>query len=155
MDDENLYGKEIYRLGFGKAVEDGLLADYKVLVLTLSDQDISPSIQKMVADKEHSINADDASKLIGCINALSKQIVGDERVIKETDPLPMKRAIAFCQKIIVSKEITNNFNAVSEKYVTDLPKDKQEKIINVKSQHIDGTMNATYSIDKPLDFNRK
>jgi predicted helicase len=102
MDDENLYGKEIYRLGFGKAVEDGLLTDYKVLVLTLSDQDISPSVQKMVADKEHSINADDASKLIGCINALSKQIVGDERVIKETDPLPMKRAIAFCQKIVSS-----------------------------------------------------
>jgi predicted helicase len=143
MDDEKLYGKEIHRLGFGKAVEEGLLADYKVLVLTLSEKDISPSVQKMVADKEHSINADDASKLIGCINALSKQIVGDEGVIKETDPLPMKRAVAFCQKISVSKEITNNFNAVSEKYIADLPEDKQEKFLNVKSRHIDGTMNAT------------
>ena len=143
MDDENLYGKEIHRLGFGKAVEEGLLADYKVLVLTLSDQDISPSVQKMVADDEYSINSDDASKLIGCISALSKQIVGDEGVVKETDPLPMKRAVAFCQKISVSKEITNNFNAVSEKYIADLPEDKQEKILNVASRHIDGTMNAT------------
>ncbi|MDO8727916.1 MAG: DEAD/DEAH box helicase family protein [Candidatus Methanoperedens sp.] len=143
MDDENLYGKEIHRLGFGKAVEEGLLADYKVLVLTLSEMDISRSVQKMVTDKENSINADDASKLIGCINALSKQIVGDEGVIKETDPLPMKRAVAFCQKISVSKEITKNFNAVSEKYIADLPEDKQEKFLNVKSKHIDGTMNAT------------
>ena len=52
MDDENLYGKEIYRLGFGQAVDEGLLADYKVLVLTLSDKDVSPSVQKMVSNKK-------------------------------------------------------------------------------------------------------
>lgn len=143
MDDENLYGKEIHRLGFGQAVEEGLLADYKVLVLTLNDQDISPSVQQMVSDEEHTINADDASKLIGCINALSKQIIGDEGIIKETDPLPMKRAVAFCQKISVSKEISNYFNEVSEKYIADLPDEKQETILNVTARHIDGTMNAT------------
>lgn len=143
MDDESLYGEEIHRLGFGQAVDEGLLADYKVLVLTLSDRDISPSVQKMVSDKEHSIDTDDASKLIGCINALSKQIIGDGGIIDETDPLPMKRAVAFCQNICISKEITNNFNSVSENYIADLPEEKQEKILNVKSRHIDGTMNAT------------
>ncbi|MCD4677829.1 MAG: DEAD/DEAH box helicase family protein [Desulfobacula sp.] len=148
MDDENLYGKEIHRLGFGQGVEEGLLADYKVLVLTLSDQDISPSVQKMVADKEYSIDTNDASTLIGCINALSKHIVGDEGVIKETDPLPMKRAVAFCPNIDKSKKITNNFNAVSEKYIADLPEDNQERILNVKSKHIDGTMNATVRDNK-------
>lgn len=30
MDDEALYGKEIYRIGFGEAVERDLLSDYKV-----------------------------------------------------------------------------------------------------------------------------
>ncbi len=143
MDDEGLYGKEIHRLGFGKAVEDGLLADYKVLVLTLNDRDISPSVQRMVADKDHTINADDAAKLIGCINALSKQIVGDGGVIKGTDPLPMKRAVAFCPKISASKEISKNFNDVSEKYITDLPNEQQERIQKVESRHVDGTMNAT------------
>ncbi|WAI01351.1 DEAD/DEAH box helicase [Methanogenium organophilum] len=143
MDDETLYGQEMYRIGFGQAVDEGLLADYKVLILTLSDKDISPSVQKMVADDEHSISADDASKLIGCVNALSKQILGDEGIIKETDPLPMKRAVAFCQTIRVSKEITVNFNDVPEKYIADLPEDIQENILNVKSRHVDGTMNAT------------
>ena len=33
MDDPDLYGKEIYRLGFGEAVERGLLADIKCLFL--------------------------------------------------------------------------------------------------------------------------
>ena len=143
MDNEALYGPEIHRLGFGKAVEEGLLADYKVLVLTLNDKDISPSIQRMVADEDHTINADDAAKLIGCINALSKQIVGDNGVIKETDPLPMKRAVAFCQKINVSKQISRNFNDVSEKYITDIPFEQREKILGVESKHVDGTMSAT------------
>ncbi|WP_342665773.1 type ISP restriction/modification enzyme [Methanomicrobium mobile] len=143
MDDEEIYGKEIYRLGFGQAVNEGLLSDYKVLVLTLSDMEISPSIQNMVADRDNTINADDASKLIGCVNALSKQILGDNGVIKDTDPLPMKRAVAFCQNIAASKKITEYFNTVPEKYIADQPPEKQAKITNVKSMHIDGSMSST------------
>jgi len=32
MDDPDIYGEEIYRLGFGEAVERRLLTDYKVLM---------------------------------------------------------------------------------------------------------------------------
>ena len=142
MDDEKLYGKEIYRLGFGQAVDEGLLTDYKVLVLTLSDKDISSSVQRMVADDDNTISADDASKLIGCVNALSKQIVGDEGVIKETDPLPMKKAVAFCQKISVSREVTDYFNEIPEKYIADLPEERRDEISQVHSKHIDGSMRA-------------
>ncbi len=143
MDDEALYGKEIHRLGFGQAVEQGLLADYKVLVLTLNDRDISPSVQRMVANRDQTINADDAAKLIGCINALSKQIVGDDGIIKQLDPRPMKRAVAFCQTINVSKGIASNFNDVSENYIADLPDEVQERILGVEAKHVDGTMSAT------------
>ncbi len=86
MDDPALYGEEIYRIGFGEAVERDLLADYKVLILTLSDADITPAVQNAISNQEHEINADDASKLIGCINALSKQILGDAGVLKSSDP---------------------------------------------------------------------
>ncbi|MES2872099.1 MAG: helicase-related protein, partial [Bacteroidota bacterium] len=86
---------------------------------------------------------DDASKLIGCINALSKQILGDEGIIKETDPEPMRRAVAFCQSIAASKKITNTFNVASDSYISELPSEKQEKMQLVSSKHIDGTMNAT------------
>src|SRR5690606_15405342 len=66
MDDESLYGQEIYRIGFGEAVERDLLTDYKVLILTLSDKDVPPAVQNMIDNAAHEINADDASKLIGC-----------------------------------------------------------------------------------------
>ena len=143
MDDVSLYGEEMYRIGFGEAVEKDLLTDYKVLILTLNKNDVPPAVQKMIMDKESEINTDDASKLIGCINALSKQILGDEGIIKETDPEPMRRAVAFCQSIAASKKITNTFNVASDKYIAELPTEKQETMQLVASKHIDGTMNAT------------
>jgi len=38
MDDEDLYGPDLHRLGFGEAVEQGLLTDYKVIVLAVEEQ---------------------------------------------------------------------------------------------------------------------
>lgn len=142
MDDVNLYGEEIYRIGFGEAVESNLLTDYKVLILTLNENDIPPAVQKMIADKESEINTDDASKLIGCINALSKQILGDEGMIKDSDPEPMRRAVAFCSNIKVSKTITNTFNTATEAYIDSLPAEKGEKMVSMSSKHIDGSMSA-------------
>ncbi len=142
MDDESLYGKEIYRIGFSEAVEKDLLTDYKVLILTLNENDVPPAVQRMIADKESEISSDDASKLIGCINALSKQILGDDGSVKTTDPEPMKRAVAFCPKIVFSKKITATFNTVTEAYVNDLPVKKRKQMVSVESQHIDGSMTA-------------
>ena len=142
MDDEQIYGQEIYRIGFGEAVERGLLADYKVLILTMSDRDVPASVQEMISDKNNEITADDASKLIGCINAMSKKVLGDEGSIKSSDPGPMKRAVAFCQNIKISKRITKTFNGTAELYLdSELVKDR-DSMVSVSSKHIDGTMNA-------------
>lgn len=142
MDDIKLYGEEIYRIGFGEAVERDLLTDYKVLILTLSDKDVPPAVQKMISDKENEINTDDASKLIGCINALSKQVLGDEGIIKSTDPEPMRRAVAFCSSIAVSKKITATYNTATDAYLSSLPTEKKEQMVSLASKHIDGTMSA-------------
>ena len=143
MDDIEKYGDEIYRIGFGKAVEEGLLSDYKVLVLTLSESDMPVAIQKMIADESNEINTDDASKLIGCINALSKQILGDAGLLKETDPEPMRRAVAFCQNIKESKKITNIFNDTRDTYSDSLPPEKREQLVSIASKHVDGAMSVT------------
>ncbi|MCK7590609.1 DEAD/DEAH box helicase family protein [Subsaxibacter sp. CAU 1640] len=150
MDDETIYGEEIYRIGFGEAVERNLLTDYKVLILTLSDKDVPPSVQKMISDEEQEINADDASKLIGCINALAKQMLGDDGALRDIDPGPMKRAVAFCSRInptaysdaTASTTIANYFNTVSENYIDSLPEKEQYTRIATEAKHIDGTMAA-------------
>lgn len=142
MDDPALYGEEIYRIGFGEAVERDLLTDYKVLILTLNDKDVPPAVQRMIADQETEITTDDASKLIGCINALSKQFLGDDGSTKEADPEPMKRAVAFCANIATSKKITSTYNTATEAYLGSLPPDKKNQMVSISSQHMDGTMAA-------------
>jgi predicted helicase len=143
MDDVDLYGNEIYRIGFGEAVDKDLLTDYKVLILTLNENDVPPAVQRMLSDKEGEIDTGDASKLVGCINALSKQILGDEGILKASDPEPMRRAVAFCHSIKVSKKITATFNVASETYINELPTEKRSSMQLVKSEHVDGTMDAT------------
>lgn len=142
MDDTSLFGEEIYRIGFGEAVEKDLLTDYKVLILTLNDKDVPPAVQKMIADGEHEINTDDASKLIGTINALSKQFLGDQGVTKEADPEPMRRAVAFCQNISVSKKISATYNTATEAYLDSLPIEKKDQMVSVAARHIDGKHTA-------------
>lgn len=149
MDEESIYGAEIYRIGFGKAVEEGLLTDYKVLILTVSEDDMGAAIQRMVADSSNEINADDASKLIGCINALSKKILGDAGVLKDSDPEPMRRAVAFCQNIEVSQKITRTFNETKQIYFEGLEPERRDGLVNVSAQHIDGSM-ATPLRDEKL-----
>lgn len=148
MDNEDLYGQEIYRIGFAEAVHKGLLCDYKVLILTVSEAEVPKSVQTMIADKDINIDTTDAAKLIGCINALSKQILGDADIVKASDPDPMRRAVAFCQTIDTSKKITDAFVATQENYKADLTPEEQQAMVNVNSQHIDGSMNAGLREDK-------
>jgi len=122
-------------------VEKDLLTDYKVLVLTLNEKNVPPAVQEMITDNEGEINTDDIPKLIGCVNALSKQILGDEE-FKESDSEPMRRSVAFCQTITDSKNIKDAFNITSNAYINSLPRDKRELMVLIDSDHIDGTMSA-------------
>jgi len=142
MDKEEYFGKEIHRIGFGEAVEKGLLTDYKVIILTLNDKDVPPAVQNMIAKGDSEIKTDDLTKLIGSVNALSKQFLGNEAIKVEGDELPMKRAVAFCGNIPNSKNISTTYNQASENYLESLPEDKRSKMVTVEAKHMDGSMAA-------------
>ena len=145
MDDPVIYGEEIYHIGFGKAVEKNLLSDYKVVVFTVSENDVPPAFQEAVAATSggSELPADTAAQIVGCVNALSKQLWGEEgKTLNNTDPGPMKRAVAFCQNIKTSKKISGLFDGEASRYIGTLPDDKRDTISPVASRHVDGTMNA-------------
>lgn len=143
MDDKDVYGEEFYHLGFGDAVEQELLADYKVLILTVRDDTPLPlSLMNAIQDKNKEINTDDAIKLIGCINALSKRVVPDPDIVKSVDPALMHRAVAFCPRITASKAITDNFNEFADKIVEEYSAQEREETVHIQARHIDGSMNA-------------
>lgn len=165
MDDEKIYGKEFYRLTFNEAVSKGLLTDYKVLVLTVSENDIPKDISHDIAkkyskaqgkDKLKELNFDDATKLIGCINGLSKRIKGDDGITLQQDPIKMKRAVAFCQTInptrtnpnASSTQIAAYFGSVCDAYKKSLTEEEAKDVVNVKAKHIDGSMDANTRNEK-------
>lgn len=137
MDDENLFGAEFYRLGFGKAVEAGLLSDYKVLVLAVDEGYVSKVFQTQLADKNHELNLEDAAKIVGCWNGLSKRDASGETFIN--DPGPMRRAVAFARSIRDSKRIAEMFTEIVEHY-TSLS--EEEGLLRCEADHVDGTFNA-------------
>lgn len=144
MDDRSMYGDEIYRIGFGEAVKQELLSDYKVLILAVGEKDIPPTLQNAITDKSSTIPADDASKLIGCINALSKKVLGaDEEFVKGSDPLPMRRAVAFCSNIKASKATAEAFTICKDLYMDDIKEEDRATMVDVVAHHVDGSMSAT------------
>lgn len=149
MDDEKLYGEEFHRVNFSYAVQHGLLTDYKVLVLTVNEEDIPEGIMQDVKNGEKKeLNYDDTSKLVGVINGLSKVIRGDKGTTWDADPRMMRRALAFCASIGdsitpgTSKNTASILPLLSEKYVKGLDPEEQNHVVQIKTRHIDGSMNS-------------
>lgn len=151
MNDEDVFGKELYVITFSEAVSRGLLVDYKVIVLTVDAAHISTRLQSLLADEDNQLRVDDAAKIIGCWKALSKQDQDD--VLNDSDP--MHRALAFCQVIepstgkkthkVSSQNIAEMFQAVVEAY-QDQEEDHNSLVC--EAAHVDGSMNATQKASK-------
>ncbi|MEU4194891.1 type ISP restriction/modification enzyme [Kribbella sp. NPDC026611] len=137
MDDEGLYGPEFHRLGFGDAVEQGLLSDYKVLVLAVDEKAVSAQFQTQLADDNHELNLDDAAKLVGCWNGLSKRNLDQGRL--HASRTPMRRAVAFATNIKASKKVAGMFEEVTDKLAAD---SDDENPLMCEAQHVDGTFNV-------------
>lgn len=148
MDDKALYGEEFYRVNFSYAVQNGLLTDYKVLVLTVCEDDVPDNIKRDITNSITELNFDDTSKLIGVINGLSKMIQGDDHRTWDADPRMMRRAVAFCSSIGsetkagTSKYVTSVLPRISAQYEENLDAESLSHTVFVATKHIDGSMNS-------------
>lgn len=148
MDDEAIYGPEFYRLGFGEAVDKGLLTDYKVLVMTVDE---SVAAQAMAQSENNQVNLSLASAMIGAWNGLAKrsgELQGKKGGFDE-DAQPMQRAVAFAKDIKTSQLIAETYPSLIGTH-QELLKEKAvlndvsltNVDLNVAAQHVDGGMNA-------------
>ena len=142
MDDQDTYGPVFFRLGFGQAVKENLLTDYKVIILTVSEEEVSGQYQT-IAEMGGELNLDTAAKLTGCWNALAKRKNRGSDVDYGEDSAPMRRAVAFCKDIKASKQVTDQFpDLVNGPFgLSDLSNDASDNL-QVECRHVDGTMNA-------------
>jgi predicted helicase len=138
MDDEAKFGQDLFHRGFGWAVENELLTDYKVVVLAVDEGLISTTIQNRLKEGAE-LSLDDATKIIGCYKALTKSDLATDL---EFDPQPMRRALAFCQTIAKSKVIEEEFSQVVDEYIgSDLIEDMRH--LRTEVRHVDGSFNAS------------
>ena len=115
MDDEKIYGPEFHTLSFKKAVNEKLLADYKVIIFM---------VEKLSID-----DPDLPAKIEGVYKALAKDISPEDFDFIQGDALPMKRAVAFSNTIKASEDFTNDFT-------------HNDNPITCSVKHIDGTLSA-------------
>ncbi|MFP6172247.1 type ISP restriction/modification enzyme [Helicobacter pylori] len=172
MDDEEIFGEEIYTLNFSKAIALDLLTDYKVIILAVRKENLSGvtnSVNQKISqlkakgtklDKKL-INNEFVCKIVGTHKGLAKQdlIVLDEEnkedhnLQHQYDTAPSQRAINFCKSINTSKNIKDSFETIMECYDEELKK-KSFKNLKISIDHIDGTMNCKERLDKLEELNQ-
>ena len=126
MDDEQIFGKTLFHRGFGWAVENGLLTDYKVVVLMMDQQKVSDRVQYQFTDGSE-LKLDDATKMVGCYKALAKVGMKSDSNNLTNKEEPMKRALAFCQNINSSKLFSSEFSNVVEEYISNEAVDEKTR----------------------------
>ncbi|MCK2200799.1 DEAD/DEAH box helicase [Corynebacterium callunae] len=149
MDDEAIYGPEFHRLGFGEAVEKGLLTDYKVVVMTVDEQVAANALTVLGSTPGEELTLDMTSAIIGAWNGLAKRS-GKEQDTKtgfSSSDAAMERAVAFARDIKTSQQIAESFPRVVNAYTTELEVkndevDEHNLNLSVACQHVDGSMNA-------------
>ncbi len=171
MDDEGIFGEEIYTLNFERAIALDLLTDYKVIILAVRKENLSGvtnsvnyKISRLEAqgtklDKKL-INNEFVCKIIGTHKGLVKKdlIALDDENKKDydlqnkNDTTPSQRAISFCKSIKTSKRIKESFETIMECYNEELKK-KSFKNLTISIDHIDGTMNCKVRLDKLEELN--
>ena len=124
MDDTAVYGDVAHELGFGKAVELGLLADYEVVVVAVDDPALRETILAGGSVELNGLNkAVEASALVA--------LEGSLQAIERFD---MKRLISFHSRIRRAKD----FAAAVPVFA-----DWRGRHMTVEANTVDGSMNAS------------
>ncbi|GHR22714.1 hypothetical protein VN1249_14100 [Helicobacter pylori] len=158
MDDESVFGEEIYTLNFSQAIALDLLTDYKVIILAVRKENLSGvtnSVNKKISQLEAKgtkldkklINNEFVCKIVGTHKGLAKQDLialdnenkKDYDLQNKYDATPSQRAISFCKSIQTSRNINNSFKTIMECYDEELKK-KSFKNLTIRIDHIDGTI---------------
>ncbi|WQR95572.1 DEAD/DEAH box helicase [Helicobacter pylori] len=172
MDDEEIFGEEIYTLNFEQAIALDLLTDYKVIILAVRKENLSGvtnSVNKKISqlkaegtklDKKL-INNEFVCKIVGTHKGLAKQDLivldkenkEDHNLQHQYDTAPSQRAISFCKSIQTSKNIKDSFETIMECYDEELKK-KSFKNLQITIDHVDGTMNCKERLKKLEELNK-
>lgn len=169
MNDETIFGEELYSLPFSVAVREQLLTDYKVLVLCVDEDYVRDLMHERLAKKDNGqFELEDAVKLVGCYNGLRKKMISGtspypiiednpltldedaplnperedthEDDFRISDPAPMLRAVSFAGRIADSEKYAKLWANVVEAIKKEEEDDAEAAFLPSVMEHVDGTM---------------
>ena len=144
MDDETRFGPTFHTLSFGQAVQQGILSDFKVIIVAMTDERMQELANAYSLESGKAIQARFAAKIVGAWKALAKDGVTTDDGHPAFDPgdPPMKSGVAFSHTIKSSKELAACFQEVVNLYL-----DNRGDGLTCHFEHVDGGMN----IDRRLE----
>ena len=101
MDDEAVFGKQLFALNFGEAIKRGLLTDYRVVIIGVDDPTISAWIENrelLRADSDIEMDAESLAAQVGLLKA-----------IKDYD---LHRLISFHSRVSRAEDFSRDIHKV-------------------------------------------
>ena len=148
MNDEEYYGKEFYRLSFKKAVNAGMLCDYRVIALGIYEGMMSANLKDSLLFLNKEIGgrgraADEQAVL--ALGAIALALNGF--VEGENQPGVLARTIAYASNIRRSKWLAQALcDSQVKGWITRSGKkqdgESQSRALTIVTEHLDGTSSA-------------
>ena len=145
MDDETVFGVELYRKSYVEAVKNGWLSDYRIIALGVNDPDAFAQANVLASNTKskgrRALTSTDY--LRGLAFALS---MGGATQDRENGIVPIKSCIAFMNTVDKSKNMaedlqTENVKQWVQKWLQDNV--GNHKVKNYTMEHLDATSNVT------------
>lgn len=145
MDDETVFGVELYRKNYVEAVKNGWLSDYRIIALGVNDPEAFRQANLLAANTKskgrRALTSTDY--LRGLAFALS---IGGATQTREKGIVPIKSCIAFMNTVDKSKNMaddlqTENVKQWVQKWLQDNA--GNQKAANYTMEHLDATSNVT------------
>lgn len=105
MSDEALFGPRVYELGVAEAIERGLLSDYRVVVVGVTDMQV------------HKLVMDNAPLLIGPKQADARTIAAQIALAQAARSYDLQRILVFHSRVAASRD----FAAVLPETIAEMP----------------------------------
>lgn len=163
MSDQDIYGPRFYKLKFKDAVEDGMLSDYRVIVMGIHSHSVWSGVRKQLLEiaerddflgdkKPLIVTNEDLQKIL----AVSLAINGVTYGVKAERPEQLYRSIIFANTIIRSKFYTEALqNSLLKRFVTKEKSENQDsnKALKTEAKHLDASFNSYERLKALNDLN--
>ncbi|MFZ8784141.1 type ISP restriction/modification enzyme [Thermocrinis sp.] len=128
MSDEEIFGPTFFEYSFRRAIEEGYLSPYRIVVMTVDKKEVQEKLYHYF-NSQDKLSIDDTTKLVGLGKLIKGEVLNEDGTPLN---LSIKRGIVFVNRVKTSEKIAKNFEAVFREYFgTPSP---------AEIQHVDGNM---------------